>query len=94
MTSPDDMNELLARLRATPTPADPDRVSPGFETRVLARMRRERNGDGLTWFWRWSAVFGTTAIVCGVFAVQSYNALLDESLTALDGGSSLLTWFF
>lgn len=94
MKSPDDLNELLTRLRDARTPADPDRVSLGFETRVVARLRNDRSNDGLTWFWRWAAVFGSTAIVCGVFAVQSYNAMLDESLTALDGGGTLLSWFF
>ena len=96
MNSPDDLDELFSRLRATPPAGDPERVSPGFETRVIARLRTgsPRAGEGLAWFWRWSAIFGTAAVACGVLVFQSYQALLDDSLIALEGGGALLSWFF
>jgi hypothetical protein len=90
----DDLNELFSRMRDAPATADPARVAHGFETRVLARLRPASTPDALRWFWRWSAVFGVTAAICVVLAIQNYNALADDSLVALDGGVTLLGWFY
>jgi hypothetical protein len=91
-----DLHQLFTQLREAPPAADidPTRVAPGFEARVLARMRETAAPDALRWFWRWSAVFGAAAAICIVLVIQNYNALNDESLAALEGGSSLLGWFF
>ncbi len=94
MKNPDDLNDLLPALRATPTSADPEAVSPGFETRVLARLHENARTNDATWFWRWSALFAAPAAVCAILVVQNLNALSDESLTALAGGGSLLSWFY
>ena len=90
----DDLSELFTHLRAAPSAADPARAAPGFETRVLARVHATAAPDALRWFWRWSAVFGTAAIVCAVLVVQDYRALNDDALVTLEDGVTLVDLFY
>lgn len=92
MKNPDELDELFSRLRTTPPAADPAQIAPGFETRVLARVRATRAPDAATWFWRWSVVFSIATAACLALVVQNYNDLVDESLSALDGGTMVLDW--
>ncbi|HEX7123884.1 MAG TPA: hypothetical protein VF178_16015 [Gemmatimonadaceae bacterium] len=91
MPLPDDLDDLLARLRAAPPPADPARVAPALETRVLARIHA---GNGTVWFWRWAGVFTLAAATCSFLVARSYVALADESLAALANDGSLVRGLF
>jgi hypothetical protein len=89
----DELNELFTHLRAAPPAADPARIAPGFESRVLARVHEAAPApDALRWFWRWSAIFGVAAAICMMLVIQNYNALNDDSLAALDDSGEILDW--
>jgi hypothetical protein len=92
----DELDDLFVHLRGRPTAGDPARVAHGFETRVLARVRAgsAAQSDALRWFWRWSAVFGAAAVVCVVLVAHNYAAFADDALVALDGGATLLDFFY
>lgn len=87
------LDELFAAARrATP---ETSRLEYAFETRLLARLREERDTSVLTWAWRLSPFFAAIAVALAVwsqFAQPAHETLFaqitDErdSLGYLAGG--------
>src|SRR4051812_4963945 len=54
------LDELLAAARRAPV--DTSRAEYAFETRLLARLREERETSVLTWAWKLAPFFAALAI--------------------------------
>ncbi|MGC3991425.1 MAG: hypothetical protein QM796_17420 [Chthoniobacteraceae bacterium] len=64
----DRLNEMLHAARAAKP--DPGRVEYGFETRLLARLRSERQAPAQPWYaaaWKLCPAFAAITLVLGVW---------------------------
>ena len=84
-------DDRLDRLFAAAREAEPDtaRIEYGFETRLLARLRAEREEPALwaAWTWRLIPAFAAVVVALGIW---NYAAPVAETpdLTAALAGSS------
>jgi hypothetical protein len=79
-------NDQLDRLFAAARQSKPDtaRVEYGFETRLLARLRAQREQPALWAAWTWRLVPAFAAVVLAL-GVWNYAAPVETDLTALAG---------
>ena len=77
------LNKLFAAARQVQP--DPARAEFGFETRLLARLRAERERPALWAAWTWRLMPACAAVVL-VLGVWNYAAPADTDLTAAWAG--------
>ncbi|MEQ1860698.1 MAG: hypothetical protein ABMA13_12255 [Chthoniobacteraceae bacterium] len=75
-TNPDsNLDRLLSAARADAP--DTSRFEFAFETRLLARLREERNASVFAWAWKLAPFFAVLAIVAGFWS-HSTTATADS----------------
>ena len=88
------LNELLrsARDHAPET----GRAELGFETRLIARLREERDSSWRVWSWRLCPYFATLALAAAAWCYTRTDFEPDaETFLSVvsDGGRAALLWF-
>lgn len=83
----DSLDPLFDGLRME-ADARAERAGFGFEARVLARLRSERDLAAL-WLRRWLVIFGLGATACGALLISNLLALSSAGLDAVLAGD----WF-
>ena len=83
----DNIDKLFAAAHAAKT--DTSQIELGFETRLLARIRAEKQQPALwSWAWRLAPVFAAIVVALGVWNFASPTSDLTDLHTTIAGGAN------